>query len=665
MKYCHFIIEISLIFLFLLTGCIDPTSHITWEKPPPPIIKPVLKNMAKDEVLKEADIVEVEIGDSVSISINNFFEANYSTIEWFIDGEKQPNTDYVFVVKTDSSSPFYIDRDEPYLLIVKGAHIGGSETTFIRIKVKKPPVPKPELKTTPSMKAGNIVDVDMGESVTVEIVNYNDYSSWEWISEDNSTEGGTFYFVHTSTSPFNEVKVHELTFTGRNSQGDPNSTLIKINVKQPGVPDLELWNMTTGTPLASDTVPVIRGEFVTISVNNASSYKSFEWTCGGTSKSGPVYTVSTYDSLFNVVGQKQLTVKGTTILGFSSTTIIIIDVMKPPVPKPELKNMTEGTPLNAGVTVDVTMGSPVAISVDNVPAYSSFEWTSNGISLGSGPVYTVTTFDSPFDVVGQKPLTVKGITSLLYEESTEITINVIRPPVPEPVLKNMNKNEVVENGGTAMVDIGSNLTITINNYGTALYQDMKWYINNNVNPDPGTDGANAFSVSTDVAPFNTVGKYNLKVIVGKYGVTHEKTIEIEVRNPPEFRWVYKDIAPYIIEWIKDPNGNPNNEINNWTANASNTFGKAAWYKLYNNFGDFDNDREKIYDFMKFTNEGELWFKSGETARNGFQIYIRYEGNVEETEITAAQMYISNDVGTAILIYDFSLGSRLLKYEDED
>jgi hypothetical protein len=435
MKYCYFIIKISLIALFLLTGCVEPTGFMSWTPPPPTILKPELKNMTANRVLNEGETVYVEIGDFTSISINNFLLANYTTIQWYIDGNITQNTDFAYVVYTDDSSPF---KDVgTYTLAVTGTHIGGSQTTSIVIDVKKPTVTKPILKNITDDKdliPNEHVNVSMGASVTISISNFlqANYNSIAWYSSDDSNILGTdsSYAVQTTIPPFNQE---------------------------------------TSIPL---------------------------------------------------------TVKGTNSLGDFNTTTIYIDVVKPDFPKPELWNMNANSNVNENTTIDVSFGST--------------------------------------------------------------------------------------------------LTISISNFALAGYHNVKWEIDDEL--DITTEGASVFTVYTTAPPFGEKKNYKLDVIGIKNDVPKTTTIHINVKEPPEYKWVDHEHAEMIRDWI-----NNNNPITGLQTNQGNTGGNIAWYKQYTGAAIttvYPVDLGIVYDFMKSTNDNdELWPMELYIPPGGstsYMIYLRYD-----------------------------------------
>ena len=799
MKYCHFIITISLIAFILLTGCIEPTAHVDWA---PPILKPVLlytSDFDEDRLLTDDEPVEVEIGKSVSISIANFFEANYQTIEWYIGYEITENTAYAFIVKTDRNSDFH--EEGTYKLTVIGTHKGGSKTTSINIVVKIPDVAPPILlnKTTtptpggdyPEVGYGETVDVVLGNTVTFEVENYWDYSSFEWYNIDghNLWTSLSYTLYTTNTSPFNTVGEHALTFrgTGINSKGEKNFTTIKINVTPPEDCPPKLLNMNTGELVnANGTVTVKRGDSVTISVDNVSDYKSFKWVCvGAQDVTAPVYFVSTFEPPFNITNTKTLTVTGTTSLDLPYSTTITINVTDPDEKKPQLQVTINGIEQNPNVIINVERGKSATVSVTNVPDFISYEWTSGTNDLhNTAPVYFVSTTDpsSLFYAVGQKELTVtgktitgdkyftkininvtpqvfdapqlknmntgnilaaenaevevymgsfvtisinnaptyfsfewkgtklpgtatdlnnnstfynvsatdpssffytagtykldvKGTTILGDSKTTTITIKVTRPDIDEPTLRNMNTNKILNDNDSdddmAKVDLGSSLTILIDNYGQNLYQDIKWYIKIGGNYVQQSQGTATFTVNAASSPiFNTAKvKHDLRVTMEKYGVTYERNIKIGVRNPPEQVWKEYEGVQNIIEWIMDPNLD-NSFSSEWETNEVITRGNAAWYIIHSNFAGtppqtFIDDRILIFEFMEDTTvDGRSWTLSPSTmAGLGYQIYIRLQGDGDGNP-TEAHIRISNDAGTIRQTHVYKLGVYAIEYVDD-
>ena len=353
----------------------------------------------------------------------------------------------------------------------------------------------------------------------------------------------------------------------------------------------------------------------------------------------------------------------------------------PPIIHPELKNMTTNTTLKDGDTVTVLIGDSVDIFINNFfdAHYNEITWRI-GIknkeqpetdsdynweplpNTGSGLIVKTIDPSSKFIVEDKYKLAVTG-THKGGSLTTKIYIDVVKPGVREPILRNMNANSFVGNGGTAIVELGAALTISIDNYAEALYDNIEWYINDNDVFDDATKDSSVFTVYTSVYPFDTVGKYNLKVIVEKYEETATKTIIIDVKNPPKYMWKDHERASEIRAWVDDPETKTG--ITGWTPNQGNTGGSRAYYKTYQTLGaigspgTFLADLTIVEQFMKDTNDQELWPMTPMTipVSTNFMIYIRYDN-------LAATIRVNRINSTQRDIYDFSLGSYVLDYEDD-
>jgi hypothetical protein len=232
----------------------EPTGFMSWTPPPPTIDKPELKNMTdKNRILDEGEPVVVYIGNSVSISINNFFQANYSSIEWYIKENEILSTDSAYIVYTNESSPFH--NVGIYILTVKGTNPGGSKTTTIKIDVKKPPVPKPRLMNmnkSEEVNGDEPVEVVIGFTLTISIINVEaDYHKIEWkIGDEIATtdEKAIVFVVHAGTSPFNDVGKYTLIVTGIKNEVKSEPTKIYIDVKEPPPPPGYKWKDHPNAP---------------------------------------------------------------------------------------------------------------------------------------------------------------------------------------------------------------------------------------------------------------------------------------------------------------------------------------------------------------------------------------------------------------------------------
>jgi hypothetical protein len=440
-------------------------------------------------------------------------------------------------------------------------------------------------------------------------------------------------------------------------------TNFDTNWKPPPPPILkpELKNMTGGNKVLTDgeQVHVYIGSSISISINNflLANYSTIEWKINNniTPITDYVFVVNTDSSPFNNEDTYELAVTGAHI-GGSQTTKIKIKVEKPLVAKPALRLMTSSTILQEGAQVDVFMGSTVTIILNNFSNYSTIEWSSGGTYLSNDTAYVVSTNTLSFSQEGLHPLTVKGTNNLGDSNTTTISINVVKPDFPVPELKDMNTNSIVNEGGTAQVIIGSTLTISINNWEAAAYHNIKWYINDEFNI--ATEDAIVFTVHTDVSPFDEKGTYNLKVEGIKNGDTKTKTIKIVVKNPPEHKWVPTEHADEIIDAFDAPD---TIGITNWTNNAGNTSGKAAWYKTYTGAGAegrFLADFELVKEFMRSTNDTNLWPSEERelTEAAQFQIYIYYNDYIAQIRI--------NDGTNWRTFYEIRLGDYEVVYDDD-
>jgi hypothetical protein len=483
--------------------------------------------------------------------------ANYSDIEWRVDGAIQENTHSAFTVKTDAS-PF--NSEGTYTLAVTGTHIGGSGTTSVHIEVEKPEAEKPQLKnedTGDDLGEGDTVEVTMGDTVTFSLKNFSDYSLRQWDSGTTYLGIGLFCVVSTTITPFNVEGKIPLTFTGTNSAGKSNTTTIKINVT------------------------------------------------------------------------------------------------KPDADEPKLKNMDTGNYLGEGDTVYVTMGEIITISLENFSDYINRQWKSNVTELGTLTYCIVSTEADPFNVEGSIPLTFTGTTRLMDSVSKTIYINVSKPQVPDLELKNNNTGNMMADNGDAEVTIGSPLTFSIENF--IQYQTIEWFIDDDTTADA---RGSVYTVNTNIPPNNKARTFKLTVKGTKYDNSKEMTINISIKEPPEYKWVPHKDADKIKEWIDG--GAPIDDLED---NKANTGGNVAWYKTYSNTTEgraaFWSDHDNIVvPFMEEVNDYALWPITDEiaVAPNTYQIYLRYDDQNAIIRITK---------GTGIrYIYTLSLGFYDWVYPDD-
>jgi hypothetical protein len=763
MKYCHFIIKISLILLFLLTGCLEPTEFQSWT---PPIIKPVLKEMRQEteRPLNEFDEVHVYIGDSVSIYVDNFFQANYKTIDWLINGQPTSFIGSALTVKTNKDSPFR--EATTYTLTVKGSHIGGSETTTIFIVVEVPPLPKPVFRdedddTILDDGDDDEVTVTRGDTKTFSLVNVGDYSSREWYKTDDDILGdGPFFVVTTITGSFSTLNDHYLTFRGKDDFGGVNTKTIKITVIKPPVDELELVNGNTSSNEYledGDEVEVIMGKTQFISIKNYLKYRDYEWSYNdnilSTEPSFAVYADINPSNPFHEVKTYSLTVKGTTALGYEETKTIKIKVVKPPVPPPQLmvdgvdwnendlliitkgdtktislKNVsaytsmewyiTAGSPLDtnpfyvvytmtgsfstegihnltfkgkdnfdgsntttirikvekptvpkpqlivmgkSGVIndtlVDVTMGEYLTITLNNATEYFSIEWyyedTNESSRLGSpSSSYLVSTTSGNFYNEGNNTLIVKGTNNLGDSETASTTINVIRPYLPPPELRNLATNLTLSENETVRVYQGSPQSISITNF--VNYETIEWSIDGTPYTPVNNNPTLPINVGSSPFPDNNRHEYTLVAKGIKYGASKTTSITITTRPEPVLEWLDSDDADDVREWIEkykppNPDAIPGFQLN------PASLGSLAYYKTYTGAyaGDWDDDLVWIMECIN--DNGWNWkikFTGPDTQAR--QIYIRIEDNIATIRIYD---------GTTSTRYDFELSYYGIRPED--
>jgi hypothetical protein len=96
------------------------------------------------------------------------------------------------------------------------------------------------------------------------------------------------------------------------------------------------------------------------------------------------------------------------IIAAGNSGVIVDPGYENPEDMPPKLALGNGTALNHGAFVPVSMGESVTITVTNADVYDDIEWFCNGDKLGEGEDFLVDTDDPPFDDEGTYQMAVVG-----------------------------------------------------------------------------------------------------------------------------------------------------------------------------------------------------------------------------------------------------------------
>jgi hypothetical protein len=199
------------------------------------------------------------------------------------------------------------------------------------------------------------------------------------------------------------------------------------------------------------TVNVNMGEYLTITLNNATEYFSIEWYYEDTNESSQLgspsssYLVSTTSGHFYNDGPNTLIVKGINNLGDFETASTTINVIRPYLPPPELSTLN--SVLSENAIVRVYEGTPQSISITKFVNYETIEWIIGGTTYtpaNNNPTLPVNVGSSPFPDNNRHDYTLvaKG-TKYGASKTTSITITT-RPASVLEWLDSENADDVMD-----------------------------------------------------------------------------------------------------------------------------------------------------------------------------------------------------------------------------